>query len=228
MDWVPQTRVVMAYCTGDEQVHYTNAINALESWSASSTFPIEAIEIGPQDHGGCVLFALLIARHIFKTTNNNGIDIELNYNSNSNQFELSFINNNDNEFSVEWSTNHTGLILENVEPETNYTLTITNLSTGCQLIQEVSVALLTAEISENIIPSFKLFPNPTQNNLNIQLEGYGKYDIRVVSSSGEVVFVKSNVQASEILIHSEDFPPGTYFVIINNEHASTSLPFIKQ
>lgn len=228
MDWVPQTRVVMAYCTGDEQVHYTNAINALESWSASSTYPIEAIEIGPQDHGGCVLFALLIARHIFNTTNNNGIEIELNYNSTSNQFELSFPNNNQEDYSILWSTNHDGLILENVDFETTYTLTITNLATGCQLIQAASVASLTANLSENLVPEFKLYPNPTHNNITIQLENYGKYDIRVVNSSGEVVFVKSNVQASEIIIHSEDFASGTYFVIVNNEHARTSLPFVKR
>jgi len=228
MDWVPQTRVVMAYCTGDEQVHYTNAINALESWSASSTFPIEAIEIGPQDHGGCVLFALLIARHIFKTTNNNGIEIELNYNSASNQFELSFPNNNQGNYSILWSTNHDGLILENVDFDTTYTLTITNLATGCQLIQSVSVGALTANLSENLVPEFKLFPNPTQNNITIQLENYGKYDVQIVNSLGEVIFVKSNVQASEIMIHSEDFPSGTYFVIVNNAHARTSLPFVKR
>lgn len=228
LSWVPQTRVVMAYCTGDEQVHYTNAVNAQAAWSAASNFPIEAVEIGPQDHGGCVMFALLIARHIFKTTNNNGIDIDLNYNSSSNQFELSFTNNNASEYSVLWSTNHTGLILENIESETEYTLTITNLATGCQLVQTVSVDILTANNPAPSIPEFKLYPNPSKNSISIQMDVYGTYDIQIVNSSGAVIFTKKQVQASEILIDTQDFEPGSYFVIVNNDNYRKSLPFIKQ
>lgn len=227
MDWVPQTRVVMAYCTGDEQVHYTNATNANASWSASSSYPIEAIEIGPQDHGGCVLFALLIARHIFSTTNNNGIETELSYNSTLNQFELSFVNNNQQDYSILWSTNHDGLILENVDQNVVYTLTITDLATGCQLIQSVSVASVTASLDENSVPQFKLYPNPTLHSLTIQMHKFDSYTIQIVNSSGELIFVKNQVQASEIVVDTQDFPQGSYFVVINNGAERKSLPFVK-
>jgi hypothetical protein len=227
LGWVPETRVVMAYCTGDEQVHYTNALNAQAAWSASSNYSIEAVEIGPQDHGGCVMFALLIARHIFNTTNNNGIEIDLNYNSTSNQFELSFVNNNASDYGVLWSTNHTGLILENVESETEYTLTITNLATGCQLVQTVSVANLTANTLATSIPEFKLYPNPSKSNISIQMGVYGTYDVQIVNSAGRVVFTKKQVQASEILIDTQDFEPGSYFVVVHSENNAKSLPFIK-
>lgn len=227
MDWVPQTRVVMAYCTGDEQVHYTNATNANASWSASSSYPIEAIEIGPQDHGGCVLFALLIARHIFSTTNNNGIETELSYNSTLNQFELSFVNNNQQDYSILWSTNHDGLILENVDQDVVYTLAITDLATGCQLIQSVSVASVTASLDENSVSQFKLYPNPTLHSLTIQMHKFDSYTIQIVNSSGELIFVKNQVQASEILVDTQDFPQGSYFVIINNGAERKSLPFVK-
>lgn len=227
MDWVPQTRVVMAYCTGDEQVHYTNATNANASWSASSSYPIEAIEIGPQDHGGCVLFALLIARHIFSTTNNNGIETELSYNSTLNHFELSFVNNNQQDYSILWSTNHDGLILENVDQDVVYTLTITDLATGCQLIQSVSVASVTASLDENSVSQFKLYPNPSLHSLTIQMHKFDSYTIQIVNSSGELIFVKNQVQASEILVDTQDFPQGSYFVIINNGAERKSLPFVK-
>lgn len=227
IDWVPQTRVVMAYCTGDEQVHYTNAINANASWSASSSYPIEAIEIGPQDHGGCVLFALLIARHTFSTTNNNGIETELSYNSTLNQFELSFVNNNQQDYNILWSTNHDGLILENVDQNVVYTLTITDLATGCQLIQSVSVASVTASLDENSVPQFKLYPNPTLHSLTIQMHKFDSYTIQIVNSSGELIFVKNQVQASEIVVDTQDFPQGSYFVVINNGAERKSLPFVK-
>ncbi len=227
MDWIPQTRVVMAYCTGDEQVHYTNAVNANASWSASSSYPIEAIEIGPQDHGGCVLFALLIARHIFSTTNNNGIETELSYNSALNQFELSFINNNQEDYSILWSTNHDGLILEDIDQDVVYTLIITDLTTGCQLIQSVSVASVTASFDENSVPEFKLFPNPTQHSLTIQMQKFDSYTVQIVNSSGELIFVKNQVQANEIVVDTQDFPQGTYFVVINNASERKSLPFVK-
>jgi hypothetical protein len=217
----------MAYCTGDEQVHYTNALNAQAAWSASSNYSIEAVEIGPQDHGGCVMFALLIARHIFNTTNNNGIEIDLNYNSTSNQFELSFVNNNAGDYGVLWSTNHTGLILENVESETEYTLTITNLATGCQLVQTVSVANLTANTLATSIPEFKLYPNPSKSNISIQMGVYGTYDVQIVNSAGRVIFTKKQVLASEILIDTQDFEPGSYFVVVHSENNAKSLPFIK-
>lgn len=227
MDWIPQTRVVMAYCTGDEQVHYTNAINANASWSAASSYPIDAIEIGPQDHGGCVMFALLIARHIFSTTNNNGIETELSYNSALNQFELSFINNNQEDYSILWSTNHDGLILEDVDQDVVYTLTITDLATGCQLIQSVSVSSVTASFNESSVPEFKLFPNPTQHSLTIQMHKFDSYTVQIVNSSGELIFVKNQVQASEIVVDTQDFPQGSYFVIINNTSERKSLPFVK-
>jgi hypothetical protein len=228
LNWVPQTRVVMAYCTGDEQVHYTNAINAHAAWSSTSNYPIEAVEIGPQDHGGCVMFALLIARFIFSNANNNGIDIELSYNASTNQIELIFPNNNSADYSILWSTNHDGLTLENVDPSVEYSVTITNLETGCQLIQNVSVAALTANIDQNLIPDFQLFPNPVKDNLIIRMTKFANYNIQIINSLGETIFMKSNVHASEIIISSEDFPPGTYFVFVNNEHGKTSLPFVKQ
>jgi len=58
-NWVPQRPVRMYYCTLDEQVHYTNALEA-ESYMVSNGAPdASASNVGASNHGDCALPALI-------------------------------------------------------------------------------------------------------------------------------------------------------------------------
>ncbi len=58
-NWVPQRPVRMYYCTLDEQVHYTNALEA-ESYMVANGAPnVSASNVGASSHGDCALPALI-------------------------------------------------------------------------------------------------------------------------------------------------------------------------
>lgn len=227
LSWVPKTRVRMAYCTADEQVHYTNALNAYNAWTASSDYFIEAINAGNQDHSGCVLWALLAAKQLFTQTNNQGIDMQITYHAAQNQFVLSFDNNNAEDYEIQWSTNHNGLVLENVNPDLEYTLSITDLATGCVLFRALSVSSLTADMPQDFNPEIILFPNPTQQSITLQFQSFGTHDISIVDNMGSVLFTKLGVKASEVFLDTNELAAGSYFVYVKNDNGFHMIPFIK-
>ena len=57
-DWLPLKPLRMYYCTADEQVAYTNALNAENSMINNGALDVQAINMGNNDHGGCILPAL--------------------------------------------------------------------------------------------------------------------------------------------------------------------------
>ena len=56
----------MYYCTADEQVAYTNALNAENSMINNGALDVQAINMGNNDHGGCILPALSSAFNWFQ------------------------------------------------------------------------------------------------------------------------------------------------------------------
>lgn len=68
-DWAPQRPVRMMYCTGDEQVDYTNSTTAAAAMNANNAPDVAAVEAGGNsvDHGGCVIPALSEAYEFFET-----------------------------------------------------------------------------------------------------------------------------------------------------------------
>ena len=68
-DWLPLKPLRMYYCTADEQVAYTNALNAENSMINNGALDVQAINMGNNDHGGCILPALSSALIGFKPKN---------------------------------------------------------------------------------------------------------------------------------------------------------------
>ncbi|MDP4210931.1 MAG: T9SS type A sorting domain-containing protein [Bacteroidota bacterium] len=76
---------------------------------------------------------------------------------------------------------------------------------------------------------FKLFPNPASDNFNIQLNHPGKYDIKLISLTGKIVYtVKTNPTETNIKIPVNNLGNGVYILKISNPEASFSNLFIKQ
>lgn len=60
-DWTPTRPISMFYCTQDEQVPFSNSLTALTTMEANGSTVVEAIDLGPEDHAGCYLPAMLTA-----------------------------------------------------------------------------------------------------------------------------------------------------------------------
>jgi len=215
LDWVPETRVNMYYCTADEQVTYENAIVAENVWSAASSNEINAIDLGEYNHSDCVMFALLGGRNFFESLKNNGIDFEVVYNENTNQFEVTFPFGNGEDYSVEWSTGASGTTLGNIDPNLLYTVTVTNDASGCSFSEDVSVNPLS--VDENTVFDFNVFPNPAVDQLQIGFPSYGVYQIEIIDQTGKIVVDKKNIHASDILLNISSFERGLYTIQVTHD-----------
>ena len=66
-DWLPLNPLRMYYCTADEQIAYTNALIAESTMNNNGALDVQAVNIGDNDHGGCILPALSSAFNWFQT-----------------------------------------------------------------------------------------------------------------------------------------------------------------
>ena len=66
-DWLPLNPLRMYYCTADEQIAYTNALIAESTMNNNGALDVQAVNMGDNDHGGCILPALSSAFNWFQT-----------------------------------------------------------------------------------------------------------------------------------------------------------------
>ena len=66
-DWLPLNPLRIYYCTADEQIAYTNALNAENTMNNNGALDVQSVNMGNNDHGGCVLPALSSAFNWFQT-----------------------------------------------------------------------------------------------------------------------------------------------------------------
>ena len=65
-DWLPLKPLRIYYCTADEQIAYTNALNAESTMNNNGALDVQAMNMGNNDHGGCILPALSSAFNWFQ------------------------------------------------------------------------------------------------------------------------------------------------------------------
>ena len=65
-DWLPLKPLRMYYCTADEQIAYTNALNAESTMNNNGALDVQAMNMGNNDHGGCILPSLSSAFNWFQ------------------------------------------------------------------------------------------------------------------------------------------------------------------
>ena len=66
-NWLPLNPLRMYYGTAAEQIAYTNALNAESTMNNNGALNVQAMNMGNNDHGGCVLPALSSAFNWFQT-----------------------------------------------------------------------------------------------------------------------------------------------------------------
>ena len=65
-DWLPLKPLRIYYCTADEQIAYTNALIAESTMNNNGALDVQAMNMGNNDHGGCILPALSSAFNWFQ------------------------------------------------------------------------------------------------------------------------------------------------------------------
>ena len=94
-DWSPSNPVRMYYCTLDEQVAFTNAINADVAMNNNGANDVQSIDIGNLNHGGCVFPALSSAFNWFQSLKSPCATTSNNFkNSNTNKIYPNPFSNN--------------------------------------------------------------------------------------------------------------------------------------
>ncbi len=77
--------------------------------------------------------------------------------------------------------------------------------------------------------SFKLFPNPTSNNLNLSFENkLEKGTLKIISLTGQTVFEQQNINGTDFNFEVSNLNSGLYLIQISDSQNSFSSKFIKQ
>ena len=93
---------------------------------------------------------------------------------------------------------------------------------GCTATETVELG---TQLSVNEIDNFfSVYPNPTADFLNIQLEGNFTYSINSVK--GDILF--SGTAVNNTKVDLADFASGTYFVVLNQNDKTSVLQIVKQ
>lgn len=73
-----------------------------------------------------------------------------------------------------------------------------------------------------------LYPNPTANNLTIELDGISNYDVKVTDMSGkQYTVVKVNSNSNKLDIDVSAYPKGSYIIYGQNTDQKFSSKFVK-
>lgn len=72
-----------------------------------------------------------------------------------------------------------------------------------------------------------IFPNPTINELNINLTGLTDIQVTIYNVSGDNVFTKYMKGEASYNIPLSHLEPGSYYMLIENKEITKSFKFVK-
>lgn len=86
----------------------------------------------------------------------------------------------------------------------------------------------TAGTSDEIIKSIKVFPNPTSDKINVQIDNQftKEFSINLTDMSGKLVFDKTYRNQKDVFIDVKNLTKGTYLVNIKGQNQSYSQKII--
>jgi len=124
-----------------------------------------------------------------------------------------------------WSTGDTTQniqVLATTPAQITYTLTVTDLN-GCEDYNSIVVDFdLCTSIDENGLCEIKMFPNPAQDYIIIELNG--RAEITVINILGQVVLETTINNKGKLNLRN--LPPASYFVIIQTQEERRQATFI--
>lgn len=111
-------------------------------------------------------------------------------------------------------------------PEENGTYAVEVSSNGCADVSEC-VEVFTVGIENVLFAQTRVFPNPNQGVVNIELGELEQVDIRVFDLNGKMIYQKNDVKAATFQFDL-DVPTGTYLMELTSEGVSQEYKLVKQ
>lgn len=106
-----------------------------------------------------------------------------------------------------------------------YNISITDAN-NCTISTDFTM-LGTTGISDNMFDHVKIYPNPTNGILSVELPHSNTNQLIIESIEGKVIKDMPTDNASKIDIDMSFFPSGTYFLILKNEFNTVSYRIIR-
>ena len=213
-DWAPQSKTVLYYCEGDDQVGFMNSIVARDTMIANGAMDVTANDGGMLDHGDCAPGAMLAGFLRFELDRIDTFDpivtVDVSPNSDANNPNGSIsveVENSEADWTYEWDNGASGTDLENLE-EGTYTLTVADTE-GCSTSVTVDVDFGVGIEEESALTNLSV--DPEQRILYVNKQG-GR--LLLFDMQGRVLFDR-NVKANESVALG-DLPTGVYVAGMDN------------
>lgn len=85
-----------------------------------------------------------------------------------------------------------------------------------------------ADEQAGIIPSLVAFPNPVADQLSLQLEWRGRYDLEIRDASGQLVYTEQNCLGNTKSISTLSLASGLYVATVKSNGKIATTRFVKQ
>lgn len=124
--------------------------------------------------------------------------------------------------SYVWSNGETTASIT-VSPEETTTYSVVGTKDGCEGSAEITVSV-TVGISENSIMNAKIYPNPTNGELNVECAGM--QEITIFLPNGQTV-EKINVNNDSYILNMSDYKSGVYYLRITTDNGTSIQKVLK-
>ena len=124
--------------------------------------------------------------------------------------------------SYVWSTGETTATIT-VSPEETTKYSVVGTTNGCEAESEITVNV-TVGVSENDALNAKIYPNPTQGELNVRCAGMR--EITVFMPNGQTI-EKINVNDDNYILNMSDYKSGVYYLRITTENGTSIQKVLK-
>jgi pimeloyl-ACP methyl ester carboxylesterase len=227
LDWTPQSKIRMYYCTGDEQVYYRNSVVADSIWNYNGAPDAAAVFLTNENHGGCVDNAIIAARLFFGNLVNRGIDILISYNAATNSFTVDILNDNINDYDILWGDGSTSATISNVVPNVNYEVSLTDKTTGCNNSRRFSKETVSGIATINELLSVNVYPNPSSDFIIVDLNLTENNRVNIIDNQGKLVYNFEFQKGTEPMINISALSNGTYYILLDG-YKDYAASFVKK
>lgn len=124
--------------------------------------------------------------------------------------------------SYVWSTGETTSSIT-VSPEETTKYSVVGTTNGCEAESEITVNV-TVGVSENDALNAKIYPNPTQGELNVRCAGMR--EITVFMPNGQII-EKINVNDDNYTLNMSNYKSGVYYLRITTENGTSIQKVLK-
>ena len=124
--------------------------------------------------------------------------------------------------SYVWSTGETTASIT-VSPEETTKYSVVGTTNGCEAESEITVNV-TVGVSENDALNAKIYPNPTQGELNVRCAGMR--EITVFMPNGQTI-EKINVNDDNYTLNMNNYKSGVYYLRITTENGTSIQKVLK-